>query len=84
MFEPVAHFIGQVARPTSIIVANVTAGVASIIMALKVENGNDGALLMGAVGVWAGGIYVGKAVEVWKTKQADAKVEIAKATGGTP
>lgn len=74
-----AAFIGNVSRPLSILTASVSAGVASVIMASRVTDGNDGYLLAGAIWLGAGALYGAKAVEVWKTNQAAASVEKAKA-----
>ena len=48
-------------------------------MAYRVENGNDGAILMGAIFAGVGALYIGKAWEVAKTGKQSAAVEIAKA-----
>lgn len=65
----------------SIFIATVAASAAGVITALRVENGNDGAILMAAVGGYAAGLFGLKAVEVWKGSKDNASVEIAKATG---
>lgn len=71
MPNKVSQFIGDVARPVSIIVASVSGSVATVITSLRVEDGTDGALLLGAA--WAGvaALYGFKAVEVWKTAPND-------------
>lgn len=79
--ERAAWFIGECARPMSIFIATVSASAAGVITALRVENGNDGAILMAAVGGYAAGLFGLKAVEVWKGSKDNASVEIAKATG---
>lgn len=73
-------FIGDLARPFAIISTSACASAAMVIMSLKVENGNDGSILMGAIGVLSGGIFLGKAWEVTKTGKQAADVEIAKQT----
>lgn len=78
-----AGFIGQIARPLAIIVTSLAASVASIIVACKVEDGNDGAFLMGAIFGGVAALYIGKAVEVFKSNKAAADVEIARATTPT-
>lgn len=82
--ERVAWFIGEVSRPLSIFVATAGATAAGVITSLRVENGNDGAILMAAVGGYAAGLFGLKAVEVWKGSKDNASVEIAKATGEEP
>lgn len=82
--DRIEQFIGQTARPLSILIATVGATIAGIITALRAENGTDGALLMAAIGAYAGGLFGLKAVEVWKGSKDAASVEIAKSTGTTP
>lgn len=86
--ERLAWFIGAVARPLSILIACVCAGCASLILATKVKDGNDGYLLAGAIWLGAGSLFLGKAVEVWQnhkaTARADAAVKVAEATGTAP
>lgn len=79
--DRIAWFIGEVSRPLSIFVSTVAASVAAVITSLRVENGNDGAILMAAIGGYAAGLFGLKAVEVWKGSKDHASVEIAKATG---
>lgn len=78
--EMVKAFIGDLARPFAIYVLAYAAMRAIIIVARKVENGNDGAIFLGAVGVLVTGIYLGKAWENVKTSKHAADVETAKAT----
>ena len=75
-----AAFIGNVCRPLSILIATTCAGVASLIMANRVQDGNDGYLLAGAIWLGAGSLFIGKAVEVFKTNKANAQVETARVT----
>lgn len=77
-WERTAWFVGEVARPMAIIASSVSASVASVIIATKVENGTDGAILIAAVFAGAATFYGFKAVETWKGKQADSDVEVAK------
>ena len=62
----VKAFIGDLARPFAIYVSSLSASIATIIVANKVEDGNDGAIALGAVGVLVLGIYTAKAWEVAK------------------
>lgn len=74
-----AEFIGNVARPFAIIWTALCGGVAMIVTSLRVENGNDGGVLIGAIGLIVTGIYGFKAVETWKSAKSDAEVKIAEA-----
>ena len=82
--DRLAWFIGQVSRPMSILVATCGATAAGVITSLRVENGNDGAILMAAVGGYAAGLFGLKAVEIWKGSKDQANVEIAKVANTTP
>lgn len=79
--ERTAWFIGEVARPLAIIVSSVAASVASVIMALKVADGTDGAMLAGAIWIGAGSLFLGKAAEEFGKNRNAARVDIAKAGG---
>lgn len=82
--DRIAWFIGEIARPVSIMAGCIGATAASIIMASKVTDGNDGYLLAGAIWLGAGALFVGKAVEVYKRDRNAADVEIARTTGASP
>lgn len=71
--------VGDLARPFAIIATSASASVATIIVACRVNDGNDGAMLMGAVGVMVTGLYLGKAWETAKAGKYAAEVEKAKA-----
>lgn len=79
--ERIKTFIGDLARPFAIIVTSGGAAWATVVVAYRVENGNDGAILMGAIFAGVSALYIGKAWEVAKTGKQSAEVEIAKATG---
>lgn len=65
--------VGELARPFAIIATSLAASVATVIVACRVSDGNDGAAFMGAVGLMVGGIYVGKAWEVSRIAKAQAQ-----------
>lgn len=75
----VSEFIGAIARPFAIIWTALCGGVAMIVTSLRVENGNDGGVLIGAIGLIVTGIYGFKSVETWKSAKSDAEVKIAEA-----
>lgn len=81
--EVVKSFIGDLARPFAIYVTSGAAAIATVMVAARTENGNDGAILMGAVFTGVGALFIGKAWEVAKTGKQAAEVEIAKASGPT-
>lgn len=75
----VAEFIGQIARPLAILMTSLAASVSCIIVAVKAENGNDGATAMWAIGALVAGVYGFKAWEQRGAVKADAEVKIAEA-----
>lgn len=74
-----SEFIGNVARPFAIIWTSLCGGIAMVITSWRVDNGNDGGVLVGAIALIVTGIYTAKAVESWKANKADAEVKIAEA-----
>ena len=82
--ERIKAAVGDLARPFAIYVISAGAAAGVVIVALKVENGNDGAIFYGAVGVLVGLVIGARAVENINTTRQAAKVEIAKATGQEP
>lgn len=77
MMDRISKFIGDVARPVAIIVSSVAASAASVIASLRIENGNDGAILLAAIFGGVGAMYGLKAVENWRASKNEADVKIA-------
>lgn len=76
--EMIKAFIGDLARPFAIYVTSTAAAVGIVRVAWMVDNGNDGAIYLGAVTVLVGGIYGFKVLENIKAGKQAADVEIAK------
>lgn len=66
MWDSLARFMGDIARPFAVIWTSFCGGVAMIVTAFRVDNGNDGGVLLGAIALIVTGIYTAKAVENWK------------------
>lgn len=66
MLDVITKFMGDVARPFAVLWTSLCAGVAMIVTAFRVDNGNDAGVLMGAIALIVTGIYTAKAVENWK------------------
>lgn len=66
MWDTFAKFMGDIARPFAVFWTSLCAGVAMVVTAFRVENGNDAGVLMGAIALIVTGIYTAKAVENWK------------------
>lgn len=77
--DVIKGFLGDIARPFAIIATSFGATWASIVVAYRVKDGTDAALLMTAIFAGVGAIYGFKAWEVAKTGKQTAEVEIAKA-----
>lgn len=65
-----ATWLGEVARPFAVFWTSLCGGVAMVIAAVRVENGNDGGVLIGAIALIVTGIYTAKAVENWKSNES--------------
>ncbi|QFU31493.1 hypothetical protein [Brevundimonas sp. Bb-A] len=74
----ITAMVGDLARPLAIIASSFAAAWATVVIAYRVENGNDGAIFIGAVFAGVGALYIGKAWEIAKTGKQSAEVEIAK------
>lgn len=77
-------FIADLARPLAIIFTSFAASWGIVVVAYRVEDGNDGALFIAAALAGVGAIYIGKAVEVFKSNRAAADIEVARAANPTP
>lgn len=82
--ERIKTFVGDLARPFAIIATSGGAAWATVVVSYRVENGNDAAILMGAVFAGVGALYIGKAWEVAKTGKQAAEVQIAQAQSEQP
>lgn len=82
--DRVAWFIGEIARPFATISTAAGATGAMIIVSLRVENGNDGAILMGAISVIVLGVFGVKGAEAIMKSTNERKVEVAKAQSPSP
>ena len=77
--DRLAEFIGKVARPSAIIVTASAAAWATIIIAHKVTDGDDGFLFIGGVFTGVAALYIGRAVESFRKDRNAADVAIAQA-----
>lgn len=77
-FERVVAALGNLARPFAIYVTSAASAWGVVIVARQVENGSDGAIFFGAVGVLIGLLIGARAVENINAVKRSAEVEIAK------
>ena len=80
----VKAFIGDIARPFAIISTSFAAAWATIVIASKVENGNDGAIFAGAYFLGVASLYGAKAVETINATRARRDVDVANVSAGNP
>jgi hypothetical protein len=82
--DTIAHFVGEIARPFAIMSTAYAASHATIVIAGKVENGNDGAIFAGAYFLGVGTLFLGKAVEMINAGRHRRDVDVATVNAGTP
>lgn len=82
--ERVKAFLGDLARPFAIIVTSYAAAHATIVIASKVENGNDGAIFAGAYFIGVATLYGAKAIEAINSTRARRDVDVAQVNAGNP
>lgn len=81
MLDRIARFIGEIARPFAIMSTAYAASHATVVIASKVENGNDGAIFAGAYFLGVGTLFLGKAAEIISAGRHRRDVDVAQATG---
>lgn len=77
--ERAAAFIGDIARPISLALLSAAASIATVVIATKVKDGDDGAFFIAAVFAGLSAIFIGKAVEVFKSHKATVEARSAEA-----
>lgn len=82
--DRISHFVGEVARPFAIISTSFAAAWATIVIASKVENGNDGAIFAGAYFLGVGTLFLGKAAELISAGRHRRDVDVAQANANAP
>lgn len=80
--EAIKNLIGDLARPLAIILTSLSAAVATITIAFRVDAFDDGAIFIAAVYAGVGAIYGAKAWEVAKIGKQRAEVDIARSAAG--
>lgn len=75
-----ATFIGEIARPFAIIWTAFCGGVSMLMLASKIEDPVQAGVFIGVVySMGVAPLYIGKAIEVFKTNKTAAEVKIAEA-----
>ena len=84
LMEQIKATAGDLARPFVQYAIGGATSAAIIIVALRVDNGNDGAIVIGAAGLIVSAIFAAKSIENSQASKHTASVEIAKATNSEP
>jgi hypothetical protein len=71
--------IADLARPFAIYATAFSAAWATVVIAYKVKDGNDGAWALGAIGLTLSAIYAGKVIENFRMAASNAEVEKVRA-----
>ncbi|MCR5874352.1 hypothetical protein LRS10_09370 [Phenylobacterium sp. J426] len=82
--EHIKSFIGELARPLAIIFTSAAASWATVVIAYKVSDGNDGAIFITGVFAGVGALYIGKAFELTRIAAHTSEVEKVKASATPP
>ena len=80
---PIKTLIGDLARPFATYVVSAASAAGIVIVALRVENGNDGAIFLGAAGLIVGTLIGARTAENINAAKRSAEVEIAKTNAPT-
>lgn len=84
MLDQITRTVGDLARPFAIISTSFAASWATIVIASKVQNGNDGAIFAGAYFLGVGTLYLGKAAEAISATRARRDVDVAQVNANGP
>lgn len=76
--------IADLARPFTLYAMGFSAAWATVVVSFKVDNGNDGALVLGAIGLTLTGLYAGKVIENFRISASNAEVEKVRAQAMPP
>ena len=82
--DVVKSFIGDLARPFAVYVTSSASAYGIVVIARNVENGNDGAIFVGAVGVLIGLLIGAKAVENINAARNKRDVDVATVNAAPP
>lgn len=82
--DRIAWFIGEIARPFAIMSTAYAASYATMVIAGKVENGNDGAIFAGAYFLGVGTLFLGKAAELISAGRHRRDVDVATVNAAGP
>lgn len=82
--EQIKAFLADLARPFTLYAMGFSGAWATVVIADKVSDGNDGAFVLGAIGLTVTGLYAGKVIENYRIAAAQAAVETERAKSTPP
>jgi len=77
-------FIADLARPFTLYAMGFSGAWATVIISGKVKGGDDGYLVLGAIGLTVSALYAGKALELANISKHTAEVEKVRAQASPP
>lgn len=80
----VKAFIADLARPFTLYAMGFSGAWATVVISRKVTDGNDGAFVLGAIGLTVTALYAGKVVETFRVAASNAEVEKVRAKATPP
>lgn len=83
-FTDVKTFIADLARPFTLYAMGFSGAWATVVISRQVEDGTDGALVLGAIGLTVTALYAGKVIENYRVAASNAEVEKVRAQGNPP
>lgn len=76
--------VSDLARPFTLYAMGFSGAWATVVIAAKVSDGNDGAWVLGAIGATVSALYAGKALEVANVAKHTSEVEKERAKASPP
>lgn len=80
----IKDFIADLARPFTLYAMGFSGAWATVVISRKVADGNDGALVLAAIGLTVTALYAGKVIETFRVAASNAEVEKERAKASPP
>lgn len=83
-YDQAKAWFADLARPFTLYAMGFSGAWATVVIAAKVTDGNDGAWVLGAIGATVSALYAGKALEVANVAKHASQVEVERAKASPP
>lgn len=80
----IKSFLADLARPFTLYAMGFSGAWATVVIAAKVQDGNDGWGVLAAIGATVSALYAGKALEIANVSKHNAQVEVERAKASPP